>query len=82
MSYQYIRLSDGTEVPLSGDEMRTIWFSLREYNDKLQKDLSTKYDNDPKFGHEDEMFLGETIAKVSKVLFELEQGGFNKLYSV
>lgn len=62
-------------IKLDVNDAKTAWFALDAYKDKLRHDLDTRYDNDPKFGLEDEGFLAEQIAKTVKAIEALEQQG-------
>jgi len=55
------------------EEWRTIYFALSEYRDKLIDDLATGYNESPRYSNEDDMFLGETIGKVTALMFSMEQ---------
>jgi hypothetical protein len=64
------------EYGLNQNQAMAAWFSLQEYKDKLQHDLETKYDGDPEFGLEDEMFLTNTLGSVTSALWALKEQGF------
>ena len=57
------------------EDVRTIWFALRAYKEKLEHDLSTKMDGDVRFGVEDEAFLHLTLGNVSSILFRMQDSG-------
>jgi hypothetical protein len=73
-------------MDLSGDDIRTIYYAIREYKDNVLKDLTarggtTTEHADDKFGAEDELFLSEYITKLARWQMDLEHhfGGVDKL---
>lgn len=44
------------------------YYALLAYQEKLEKDLSTRYDNHPNFGTEDVVFLRDTIDRVKRAI--------------
>lgn len=66
---------DGT-MTFSSDEGRTIYFALMAQRDSILKDIAAYYNGDhdkesETSWHEELMFLGEILMKVTKLLFSL-----------
>jgi len=70
------------EVELEEHEGHTIWFALEKYQEVLKKDLETKYDGDPKFCDEDEVFLTGEIRMAERVLSVLQEHGLQPFEGV
>lgn len=63
-------------VEMSEEVAKTCWFALTEYQEKLKKDLDTKYDGDPRWQEdEDGPFLREQIGKCEHALAVLQEQG-------
>jgi len=54
---------------------KTAWFALLAYKDKLEHDLQTKYDGNPDWSDEDEVFLKGTIQDVQEAIKVLTDQG-------
>jgi len=60
------------------DEAHTIFFALAEYRDRLVDDLATQYGGretirETSYSLEDEVFLVETLAKVTTLMMTLHE---------
>jgi hypothetical protein len=55
------------DAVLKREEIDTIFFSLLAYRDQLVDDLATHGNGREHFGLEDQVFLGRTIAEVTKL---------------
>lgn len=58
------------ELRVNADELRTIWFALKEYADNLQKGLD-RYKDEPfdVSNVEDRTFIHEQMSKVAAMMF-------------
>ena len=65
--------NDIFSICASKEQAITIYYALERTLEVLRKDLTTKYDNSPKYCIEDDAFLGTEIGKVATMMFELEQ---------
>jgi hypothetical protein len=48
-----------------------VFSALEDYAAKLDRDLRTRYDGDPRFGIEDATFLGNAMGQVRLLLHDL-----------
>jgi hypothetical protein len=69
MKYKVTQMTaDTAHVEIPWEQMRTIWFALREYEDNLLKSLTEAVHAD---SPEDLMFLGEQLSKCGKLRYEM-----------
>lgn len=54
------------------DDLRTVYFALAEYRDRLVKDIATCMDRNNRYGLEDEMFLAGTLGDVCRIMYDME----------
>jgi hypothetical protein len=62
-------------IELTESQAKTAWFALKSYKERLESDLRTKYDGNPKFGEEDEKFLQFEIAACNEAIDALTGQG-------
>lgn len=67
---------DTIPIALSDAECAQIWFAMNEKIEQYNKDLSSRYDGDPRFGQEDVDFLTSSIRACESVKAKLTGEGY------
>lgn len=66
------------QIELSNeDQIRTVWFGLLEYETKIQRDLRSRYDNNPRYTVEDERFLANLLQLIRETKQTFHDQGIN-----
>ena len=62
-------------IELTESQAKTAWFALKSYKERLESDLTTRYDGNPRFGKEDEEFLESEIRNCDEAISALAGQG-------